>query len=90
MKEKKYILEVVINKEKLSNGNDVFVVLCPSLGVASQGKSVEEAMSSIKEAVEIYLEEMPEAYDELSSRKEMPTFSVIEVKRNGKTTSIVR
>ena len=91
MEEKNYFLDVVINKEKLSDGEDVFVILCPSLGVASQGKNVEEAMENIKEAVELYLEEMPEAYEELEfTRSEMPTFSIIEVKRDGKVTNIVR
>ena len=91
MEEKNYFLDVVINKEKLSDGEDVFVILCPSLGVASQGKNVEEAMENIKEAVELYLEEMPEAYEELEfTRSEMPTFSITEVRRDGKVTNIVR
>lgn len=79
--EKKYILDIVINKEKLSDGSDVFVAHCPSLGVASQGSNFEEAMKMIKEAVELYLEEMPEKYDELEIGKNyLPVFSVIEVK----------
>ncbi|MEK6897171.1 MAG: type II toxin-antitoxin system HicB family antitoxin [Nanoarchaeota archaeon] len=91
MEGKKYFLDVVINKEKLSDGRDVFVVVCPSLDVTSQGTSVEEAMKNIKEAAELYLEEMPEAYEELDiTRKEMPTFSFIEVKKNAKTARIVR
>ena len=91
MEEKKYFLDIVINKEKLSDGKDIFVVLCPGLDIASQGESVEEAMKNIKEAAELYLEEMPEAYEDLElTRKEMPTFSIIEVKRNGKVTNIVR
>jgi len=91
MEEKNYFLDIVINKEKLSDGKDIFVVLCPSLGVASQGENTEEAIKNIKEAVELYLEEMPEAFNELdNTRKEMPTFSVIEVKRNGRTTNIIR
>ncbi len=91
MQEKKYFLDVVINKEKLSDGKDVFVVVCPSLGIASQGMSVEESMKNIKEAVELYLEEMPEAYEELDViRKEMPTFSFIEVKKDAQTSGIIR
>ena len=91
MEEKKYFLDIVINKEKLSDKSDIFVALCPSLGIASQGKNVEEAMKNVREAVELYLEEMPETYDELDiTRKEMPTFSVIEVKRNAKATGIIR
>ncbi|KHO55038.1 MAG: hypothetical protein QT10_C0007G0024 [archaeon GW2011_AR19] len=90
MENKNYFLDIVINKEKLSDGKDIFVALCPSLDVASQGESVEEAIKNIKEAVELYLEEMPEAYEELEfTRSEMPTFSIIEVKRDGKVTNIV-
>ncbi|HPY60124.1 MAG: type II toxin-antitoxin system HicB family antitoxin [Methanomicrobiales archaeon] len=34
-----------------------FVVTCPSLpGCISQGKTIEEALSNIKEAIELYLE----------------------------------
>ncbi len=88
--EKKYILDVVINKEKLSDGSFAYVSHCPSLGVASQGSTVEEAMEMIKEAVELYLEEMPETYEELDiERSELPVFSVIEVKRNDKVTHII-
>ena len=90
MENKNYFLDVVINKEKLSDGSEIFVGLCPSLGIASQGDNVEESMKNIKEAVELYLEEMPEVYEELeSTRSDMPTFSIIEVGRNGKTAGIV-
>jgi predicted RNase H-like HicB family nuclease len=33
------------------------VALCTELDVASQGKSVEEALRNLKEAVELFLEE---------------------------------
>ena len=46
--ENKYFLDVVLNKEKLSNGEDVFSVICPRLGVATQGSTVEEAMKIYK------------------------------------------
>ncbi len=87
--EKKYSVDVVINKEELSNGSPVFVAHCPSLGIASQGVNIDETMKNIKEAVELYLEEQPEKYDELSGDKS-PLFSVIEVTRSAKTASIVR
>ena len=90
MEEKNYYLDIVISKEKLSDDNDVYVSQCPSLGIASQGRTVEEAIAMIKEAVELYLEEMPEAFEELDeTRKNLPTFSIIEVKRNGKTSNII-
>lgn len=87
--EKNYFIDVVINKEKLSDNSVVFVATCPSLGIASQGLSMEEAMNNIKEAVELYLEEEPERYNELNIVGP-PVFSVIEVKRNAKTSAVVR
>ena len=35
--------------------DDGFVALCPELDVASQGYSIEEARSNLKEAVEMFL-----------------------------------
>ena len=87
--EKKYFADVVINKEKLSDGSPVFVAHCPSLGIASQGESLDKAMENIKEAVELYLEDQPEKYEELSGDKPS-LFSVIEVTRSAKAASIVR
>ena len=40
----------VLHKE-----DDWYVSLCPELDVASQGKSIEEAVSNLKEAVELFL-----------------------------------
>jgi predicted RNase H-like HicB family nuclease len=36
--------------------NDGYVALCPELDVASQGDSVEEASSNLREAVELFIE----------------------------------
>lgn len=41
----------IIEKE----GN-LYVALCPELDVASQGATVEEATTNLKEAVELFLE----------------------------------
>ncbi len=43
----------------IKKGEDgYYVVLCPELDVASQGKTIEEALTNIKEAVELYIEEI--------------------------------
>jgi predicted RNase H-like HicB family nuclease len=39
--------------------DDLYVALCPEVGTASQGKTVEEAVYNLKEATELYLEEFP-------------------------------
>ena len=44
----------VIHKE-----DDLYVADCPEVGTVSQGYSVEEALANLKEATELYLEEVP-------------------------------
>lgn len=41
----------IIEKE-----DNMYVSLCPELDIASQGNSVEEASSNLKEAIELFLE----------------------------------
>ena len=36
--------------------DDGFVALCPELDVVSQGNGIEEALSNLREAVELFLE----------------------------------
>ena len=51
--------DIVVNEEYL-NKKKIFVTHCLNLGIASQGKTVEEAMENIKDAIKLYLEENPE------------------------------
>lgn len=44
----------IIHKE-----DDWYVAECPEIGTVSQGKTIEEAIASLKEATELYLEEFP-------------------------------
>jgi len=37
--------------------DDWYVSCCPDIDIASQGKTVEEAVANLKEAVELYLED---------------------------------
>ncbi len=56
----------------LKKGEKQFVALCPELDVVSQGYTLEEAIRNLKEACELYIEEMgvPEG---ISSEKIMVT-----------------
>ena len=36
---------------------NIYVASCPKLDVASQGKSMEEALRNLEEALELYLED---------------------------------
>jgi predicted RNase H-like HicB family nuclease len=69
-----YKLSAVITKE-----GDMYVSLCPELDIASQGKTVEDALDNLKEAVELYLED-----EDAKPPKDTPIFTTIEVS-HGKT-----
>ncbi|UCE74607.1 MAG: type II toxin-antitoxin system HicB family antitoxin [Methanomassiliicoccales archaeon] len=62
-------LSAVIHKE----GN-WFVSLCPELDVASQGKTIEEAIDNLKEAVSLYLED-----EDVNLPDSEPIITTIEV-----------
>jgi len=38
---------------------DLYVAECPEVGTVSQGTTIEDALSNLKEATELYLEEFP-------------------------------
>lgn len=45
-------LTVIIRKE-----NPMYISWCPELNIASQGKTIEDAIKNIREAVTLYLED---------------------------------
>ena len=45
--------------------DDTYIAKEPVTSVASQGESLEEALRNLEEALELYLEEMPEMEEEL-------------------------
>ncbi|HLG24304.1 MAG TPA: type II toxin-antitoxin system HicB family antitoxin [Candidatus Nanoarchaeia archaeon] len=42
----------------IKKGEKQFVALCPELDVVSQGVTIEKSLKNLKEAVELYIEEM--------------------------------
>lgn len=42
----------------IKKGEKQYVALCQEVDVVSQGYTVEEAITNLKEAVELYIEEM--------------------------------
>jgi predicted RNase H-like HicB family nuclease len=58
----------IVHKE-----DDLYVAQCPEIGTVSQGETIEEAVSNLQEATELYLEEFPM---KTSFRPIMTTFEV--------------
>jgi len=48
------VFTAVLHKEE-----ELYVAECPEVGTVSQGLTVEEALANLREATELYLEEMP-------------------------------
>ena len=63
----------------------VYVALCPELDVASQGKSVEEALRNLKEALELYLEDEDV---EKPTSVEAPIVTIVKVDVSGSPSSL--
>lgn len=63
----------------------IYVALCPEFDVASQGKSVEEALRNLKEALELYLEDEDV---EKPSKAEAPMVTIVKVDVSGSTRSL--
>ena len=58
-----------------------FVARSLELGVTTQGKTIEMAKENLREAVELYLEDMPISRKILS--KEIPLVTSIEISARG-------
>ena len=70
----------------IKKGEKQFVALCPELDVVSQGYTIEEAIKNLKEACELYIEEIgvPEGIN--TDDILVTSFEV----KNNETTKIVR
>ena len=64
----------------LQKEGDWYVSLCPELDIASQGKTVEEAVNNLQEAVELYLED-----EDVKLPDAVPIVTMFEVS-HGKTS----
>jgi predicted RNase H-like HicB family nuclease len=71
-------LTAIVRKE-----NPMYVSWCPELNIASQGKTIDEAMVNLKEAIDLYLED-EDAYvpDDLLNNefKENPFITCLNIK----------
>ena len=54
------IVKAIIWKE-----DDMYVIKDAILGITTQGKTIDEAMKNLREAIELYLEEFPEERERL-------------------------
>ncbi|HDI74403.1 MAG: type II toxin-antitoxin system HicB family antitoxin [Thermoprotei archaeon] len=58
--------EIIEVKATVWREEDMYVIREVITGVTTQGKTLEEALKNLKEALELYLEEKPEAVKDLT------------------------
>ncbi|MBF0608081.1 MAG: type II toxin-antitoxin system HicB family antitoxin [Candidatus Magnetobacterium sp. LHC-1] len=63
---------VAITKE-----DDFYIARCPTLGVTTQGGTLDEAQANIKEAIELYIESF--GFDDLTSESSKPYWTTVEI-----------
>ncbi len=73
-------LSAVVRRE-----GKLYVALCPEYDVASQGKSVEEALKNLKEALELFFEDEDV---EKPSGVEAPIVTIVRVDVSGSSRSV--
>jgi len=65
----------------------MYVSWCPDLDIASQEKTVEEALNNLKEAIELYLED-EDAH--VPFEKSSPILTTVSVETHAKAPAPVR
>ena len=81
MGERIWMKFAVVEKDE----DGIYVTLCPEFDVASQGKSVEEALRNLEEALELYMEDEDV---EKPSKAEAPIVTIVKVDVSGSTRSL--
>jgi len=66
---------------------DLYVAWCPDLDIASQGKSVEEALGNLREAIELYLEDEDAV---IPKEKPIPIVTTLSAEAHAKTAGGLR
>lgn len=67
--------------------DEIYVSWCPDLDIASQGKTVEEALNNLKEAIELYLEDEDA---QVPSEKSSPILTTVSVETHAKASTSIR
>jgi len=56
---KSHVFKVVVEKDAMENGEQAFHAFCPALkGCHTWGRTYEEALANIREAVELYVDDL--------------------------------
>lgn len=66
--------EEVVDEITVRKSDGWFVVRSTAVGVTSQGRTIDEALDNLIEAIELHNEEVPEGFDEDLEPADAPWF----------------
>ena len=59
---KSYVFQVIIDEDTTANGQKAYHAYCPALKVCyTWGRTYDEALANVREAIELYIEDLREA-----------------------------
>ena len=58
-------LNIVIEREKVADGEDIFIATSPDINVFVEGLTIDEAISKFVDGAKFHLESFPEEKEEL-------------------------
>lgn len=58
---------VIVEPETYPNGDKVYNAYCPTLGITDYGDTIEEALSSLKDGIELAVESLVKEKQEIPS-----------------------
>jgi predicted RNase H-like HicB family nuclease len=74
---KSYVFSVVVEADAFPDGRKAYHGYCPALkGCHTWGHTYDEAMANLREAIELYVEELQESGSTLSTDSERGVFSL--------------
>ncbi len=58
---------VIVEPESYPNGDKVYNAYCPTLGITDYGDTIEEALASLKDGIELAVESLAKEKQEIPS-----------------------
>ena len=74
---KSYVFSVVVEEDAFPDGRKAYHGYCPALkGCHTRGHTYDETMANLREAIELYVEELQESGSTLLTDPELGVFSL--------------
>jgi len=74
--------QVVVTPDEYPDGKPCYNVYCPTLDISDYGNTIDEALSSMQEAIELYVETLVEDKKSVPADKSGMLFTQLNIPMN--------